>query len=170
MSVYSPIDDNVSTPGALVSKEAFEVLANNINYLIDSLPVGSIRCFVQGIPGMPDVDPSIWQECDGTAITNEFSELRGAATPDYRAAGGRYMRGFTNGGTIGNYGGSNTKTLNHSHGGQTNVSRDDGDGGNGEDSMFPVGPPHSHGVPSDLGGTYNFEPVYTTVRHYIKIR
>lgn len=113
---FTGIDDNMTDAGDIVSVEVFQQLAQNCNYLIDSMPIGSIVPICVGLTGVPTPNPDIWQECDGSVITNQNSPMHGQTVPDHR---GRYLKGQSSTGTIGFYGGSNTKTLTHGHGGGT---------------------------------------------------
>lgn len=167
MSFYTPLDDDDSVNGKLISVELFSSIADNINYLIDSNPVGKVIMVAYGLSGVPVPNPEIWQLCDGSEITNEHSPLRGNPTPNY-ATVGRYLRGYNTVGEIGNYGGANTKNLQHNHTGLT-----DGSGfeilvdtdNDGYTSVL-----HYHAISSDLSTSINFEPAHVRINHYIKIR
>jgi hypothetical protein len=167
MSLFNEVDDNITDAGDLVSSEVFSVLADNVNYLIDSMPVGSIICILDGFPGVPTPDPTIWRECDGSEITEGTSPIRDQPAPNY-ADEGRYMRAYTNAGSIGNFGGANEKNLSHSHGGFTdnyvppNISE--------SDNEYPSPTTHRHSMPTDLNTPINFEPPHFRVKHYVKIR
>jgi hypothetical protein len=164
--MFIQLDDNVTEFGDLVSVELFGQLRDNINHLIDAMPVGSIIPILVGIPGVPTPDPNIWQECDGTTITHPLSPIRNTVAPDYKTLG-RYMRMYSNAGEIGNLSGSNTKNLTHSHGGQTDTNP--GIPQNADtDNDFWTAKDHTHSIQSGLG-IYNFEPIHIRVKHYIKI-
>lgn len=161
---FNPIDDTTGEYGDLVSVETFAAIADAVNYLIDSMPVGSIVPIFVGFPGVPTPDPAFWQECDGSIVTNGNSPLFGEAVPDH--TDGRYLKGASTIGEVGNFGGSLTKNLAHDHGGRTDVkeferrSDSDDDGWNVRD--------HDHSVPSDMG-EIEFEPAHIRIKHYIKI-
>lgn len=166
---YAPfieIDDNLADSGDLISVEMFKQLAENCNYLIDSMPIGSIIPILVGFGSTPVPDPSLWKECDGSEITVEASELRNQPAPDYASAGGRYMRGYVSGGQVGFYGGSNTKNLIHNHGGTQVFSPPTA--ADSDDDYFCPGN-HAHPVNNDLQTNHNFEPVHYRIKHYIKI-
>lgn len=163
------LDDNLSDAGDLVSVEMFQQIANNCNHLVDAMPVGSIVPIMVGVPGVPTPDPLIWHPCDGTEITNPNSTMHNTLAPDYTAADGRYMKGFVNAGTIGNYGGANNISLQHSHGGFTDNYTIEEDNGDTDTDFITVHQNHRHPLNNDLIGPYNFEPVHFRVLHYIKI-
>lgn len=172
MSVFTSIDDDEAALGDLLSVELFTKIATNLNYLIDSVPAGEIAAILYGLPGVPAPDPKYWQECDGSAITEEASPLRGGNTPD-AATAGRYLRGYDSIGNVGTTSGSNTKDLSHSHGGATGIIagidpeefHTDAD-----NDQFNSTPYHTHTIASDLSAAQNFEPVHIRVRLYLKIQ
>lgn len=166
MSKYTPMDDDDTQYGDLMSVESFSAIATNINYLIDSVKPGKIYMVAVGIPGVPDPDPRFWQECDGSMITDENSPLRGHETPDYSDVG-RYMRGYATIGEVGNYAGSHTKNLAHSHGGATGGTSTEGT--DNDDDMWNTRS-HTHTISSDLNSPINFEPAHVRIKHFIKIR
>lgn len=82
---FVPMDDDIEKYGEIVSVEYFQTLTNNLNYLIDAVPVGRITpIYVVGSLNIPD--PRFWQECDGAPITDLISPLRGHNTPDMISA------------------------------------------------------------------------------------
>lgn len=164
--MFLQIDDDSAKFGALVSVELFNQLTTNINYLIDSLPIGCVIPVLTGFPGVPVPDSNLWQECNNTPIANPLSPMHNTHAPNYTDEG-RYTKNYTSFGDVGNYGGGNIKNLAHSHGGQTeeNPSMDT----NADtDDDFWTGKNHRHSISSDLG-SYNFEPEHIRVKHYIKI-
>lgn len=163
--LFTPLDDELSTYGDLVSVEVFNGIATALNYLIDSMPVGSIVPIMVGLPGVPTPDVRLWQLCDGEMITDQNSELHDHATPDMRD---HFMKGADVPGLAGNTGGSNTKTFTHSHGGATQPNDIGGDNSDTDDDYITIYP-HTHPISPALG-TYNVEPVHLRVLHYIKIR
>ena len=134
---------------------------------MDSMPIGSIIAVMVGLPGVPTPDPTIWQICDGADITNENSIIKGQASPNY-ADEGRYMRGYSNAGTIGNYGGQNDHDLTHNHGGTAGVAEEIVNGSTDDNNASNV-QNHVHSMPMDLG-VINLEPIHLRVNHYVKIR
>jgi hypothetical protein len=160
------IDDNIADAGDLVSVEAFSAIADAINALMDSTPVGSICTIAVGLPGVPAPDSRVWQECDGAPITETLSPLFGQNAPDLRD---RYLRGASSVGQIGLYGGSNTKNLQHSHGGATQ-NADAAGGAVDASSGYWEAVAHNHPISNDLNTPINFEPVHITCKHYLKIR
>lgn len=169
---FTGIDDNVTEYGDIVASETALAIMDNLNYLIDSVPPGKIIVHLYGLAGVPAPDPEIWQLCDGSAITNPLSPLRGSNTPNY-ADNGRMMVGAASVGTVGNYGGERNKNLAHDHGGATagaNWTVDHGDTDESNDEFHPFNPDHTHTISSNLSAAVNFDPVHIKVRHYIKIR
>lgn len=162
------LDDNLADLGDLVSVEAFKQIAENINYLLDTMPVGSMVMIMVGLPGVPEPDPTIWKELDGTEITEENSVMFGENAPDFVSGDGKYMRGYSTVGSIGNYGGSNTKDLHHDHGG-TEVFDPPTSGDQDSDENTCPGD-HMHNMNTALTTLINFEPVHIRIKHYIKIR
>lgn len=164
--MFVQINDNITDFGDLVSVELFGQLCNNINHLIDAMPVGTIIPILSGLAGCPTPDIDIWQRCDGAMITHPLSPLRNHASPDYETDG-RYMKCYNNIGDVGNYDGSNTKNLAHSHGGMTGMNPSMESNADTDDDFW-TGKEHAHPISSDLS-TYNFEPVHIRIVHYIKI-
>lgn len=164
---FSPIDDADTVWPKLVSVEFFTDVAQNINYLIASLPVGTIMPILYGIPGVPLPDPVIWQLCDGSEITDSKSILRGFDTPDYSQMGGIYMKGAANFGVVGQFNGANTVNFVHNHGalGVIIPTPQEGDGPVNDEFGTLA---HSHHLYDDLG-VVNMEPVQFTILHFIKI-
>lgn len=163
----SDIDDNIRDFGDLTSVELFTAIADNMNYLIDSCPVGEIAMIITGLHiNQPALDATIWQECDGSAITETLSPLLGQNTPDLRDA---YLMGTTNLGSVGVISGSHTRNLTHNHGGVTSeegITPNAVDDSNSRLNHIA----HTHPVPTDMTTPVNYEPAYYKLRHYIKIR
>jgi hypothetical protein len=165
--VFTPIDDAVADKfGNLVSVETFEGLANNLNYLIDSMPIGSKVPILVGLPGVPAPDPTIWRLCEGGKVTDQNSKLHDQTLPDDR---GRYPKGASTIGQSGLLGGTNFKSFAHSHGGQT-LANDNGDDNSDTDDDYITIYQHTHPIPTDLATPVNLEPVHIRVSFYIKIR
>ncbi len=83
---FTPIDDDITEYGDLVSVEMFQAIADNINHLIDGAQPGKIMMIATGITGVPDPDPKIWQLCDGSLITEPSSPMYGQYTRDMVSA------------------------------------------------------------------------------------
>lgn len=163
------IDSDYGDWSDLVSIELFSAIADNMNYLIDSCPPGSIVPILIGIPGVPTPDPTIWQEAKGDTIQEQLSDLRGQAAPDLRD---RYLKGAASLGQSGQPGGSNTKNLAHSHGGLTGVMQPPSNQhivSGGSDYWTPNGASHEHTIFPALG-TVNFEPRRLHIRYFLKLR
>lgn len=164
--MFQEINDNLTDFGDLVSVELWSQLCDNVNHLLDAVPVGTITPILHGLAGVPVPDINIWQECDGTAITHPLSPIRNTLSPDYKTDG-RYMRMFTNPGDIGNFDGANVKNLSHNHTGQTGFNADLATNAD-TDNDYWTALTHTHSISSDLG-FYNFEPIHCKIKHYIKI-
>lgn len=163
--LFTPLDDDLAKYGELVSVEAFHGITEALNYLIDSMPIGSIVPMLVGIPGMPTLDPRLWQVCEGGMITEQRSELHDNAAPDLR---NRYMKGADLPGLAGFTGGSNTRSFSHNHGGVTQFNPIGGDNSDTDDDYITIYS-HTHPISADLTSTINIEPRHFRVLHYIKI-
>lgn len=164
--MFIQINDNITDFGDLVSVELWQQLCDNVNHLLDAMPVGTIIPIIHGLPGVPTPDTDIWQECDGTTISHPLSPIRNTVSPDYKTEG-RYMRMYTSPGDIGNLSGSNIKNLTHDHSGHTGENPPM-DNNADTDSDFWTGKNHTHIISADLG-EFNFEPLHCRIKHYIKI-
>lgn len=163
--LYNPLDDDLSTYGDIVSVEVFNGIATGLNYLIDSMPIGTIVPILSGFVGVPTPDSRLWKLCDGSVVTDQNSSLRDQATPDMRD---RFMKNAAIPGLAGNTGGSNIKDLTHNHTGLTLPNYIGDDNADTDDDYITIYP-HQHPVSPDLG-PQNVEPVHLRVLHYIKIR
>lgn len=168
--LYQPIDSDEAEVGSIVSNDAiFAKLAENLNYFIDSNQVGSVIWTLEGITGMPTPNPKIWQACDGSMITEPNSPLLGQLTPPLANVGGPgtgpYIKAVNTG--IGLFGGSNSMSLQHNHGGTVGPIGSGLDQADQDDDL-PIAAAHTHTIPSDLT-TYNVEPVHIHLKAYIKI-
>ena len=168
MSLFTGIDDTPSDKfGVLVSVETFTQLTTNLNYLVDSMPIGSKVPILIGLVGVPTPDPTIWMPCEGGTVDDQTSKLHDQTVPDDR---GLFPKGATNIGSAGLTGGSNTNSWPHAHSGRTQDYDVGDDNGDTDDDYITVNKLHSHGIFSDLVGPYNIEPVHIRVRFYIKVR
>lgn len=166
MSVFIPIDNNITEFGDLVSVELFSTIAGDINYLLQSMPKGSIIPIITNIPGIPTPDPTVWQECNGEVITDSISPLRNYPAPNFTDLG-RYLKHYQTFGTIGSYAGENIRDFTHTHGAQTDFNTGyatDAD----SDNDYWTGKDHQHSISADLG-IIPFEPEHIRIKHYIKI-
>jgi hypothetical protein len=98
------------------NEEFYKKLGLNNNWLIDLRPVGSI-CFINvNQLGGSVPDTSVWQQCNGSEITNPNSPIRSIGinrryTPDFRD---RYLKIHPT--AIGNtMDGTQTHLLQHNH-------------------------------------------------------
>lgn len=179
MSVFTPIDDDLTKYDEIVSIELFNAITEGLNYLIDATPVGTILPIISFFGFPAPIDADVWQICDGSAITNVNSPLVGYNTPDF--SDGRMVKGAASAGTPGTRGGSHTRDLRHDHGGTTGINwtiaRGQTNGSDTDYHSFDTG--HSHSLdnnnlnPGGTGGdmsVVNLDPVHIKVSHYIKIQ
>jgi hypothetical protein len=165
---FNPIDDDGADKfGNLVSVETFQTLANNLNAMMKSMPVGAKVPILIGLPGVPDPDPSIWQPCEGGVTIDQRSPLRDQVLPDDR---GRYPKGASTVGQAGQVDGSNERSFSHSHGGNTEDFDAGKDNGDNDDDFITIDKLHHHSISADLVEPYNVEPVHIRLKFYIKIR
>lgn len=167
--LFVPQDDSpTSTFGKLVSVETFEGLTANLNYLVDSMPIGSKVMILLGLAGVPTPDPTIWKICEGGVVTDQNSPLRGSTLPDDR---GLYPKGAT---TVGEAGltapGQNLKSFAHNHGGNTQDFEISDDNSDTDEDYITVDKDHHHGIETDLSGPYNVEPPHIRAAWFIKVR
>ena len=165
MSTFTPIDPAQGAQGNIVSTELFTAIAQNIAYLMDSMPVGAEIIVMTGFPNVPTPNPQIWQLCDGSLITNQSSPLRNQHTPN-RATQALFQKA-TQPGEAGLVGGTTIKDFTHAHSGQTGVFNPTSNELDDED-IFNEGIPHAHGIYQDLGPR-NVEPYHIRLNHYVKI-
>lgn len=170
MSLFTPIDNDLTLYDEIVSVELFSAITAGLNYLIDATPVGTIMPILYGLTGVPAPDSEIWQLCDGSAITNVNSPLVGHNTPDF--TDGRMIKGAVSAGTPGTRGGSHTGDLRHNHGGSTsglNWAPHNGQSKNDHDfHAFASG--HQHTISSDSSmSAVNLDPIHVKIKQYIKI-
>jgi hypothetical protein len=165
---FTPIDDDSSSRfGDLVSVETFTSIANDLNYLMDSMPIGSVIPVLIGLPGVSEPDSTIWKRCDGSILVDQNSKLHDHALPNLA---GLYMKGHTTLGEVGENGGSNTKAWDHNHGGLTQPFSIPSDNSDTDSDYITVNSDHSHPMPSGLNVPVNIEPIHIRVVHYIKVR
>ena len=150
------------------TEETYLKIAQNNNWLIDLRPIGSIAFININQQGGGTPDPNIWQECNGSEITNPNSPLRSIGinqnfVPDMRDT---YLRCHS--GATGNpQGGSQDHNLAHSH----NTGGPSATGGGMEDKgdrRFRVN--HNHAVATQYSNpTYFDAPAYIQYIAYMKI-
>ena len=173
MAVPEKIDDDDLEFGDVVSNEIKLSLKNTIDYLSAIVAIGEIAPIMTNIPGVPTPDPNIWQECNGSEITNENSPLRTVGdtintTPDMRE---HYIKVPLIFGTSGVPGGENdTFLFRHDHAGRTgeHINPDD-DVDSGDDDDEAVGS-HSHTIAFDFDFQVNVEPPFFTVKFFMRIQ
>lgn len=172
MTTPSKINDDDLQFGDIISNEVKTSLKNTIDFLSAMVAIGEIAPIMTNIPGVPTPDPNIWQECNGSEITNENSPLRtvGATintTPDMRE---HYIKVPLIFGTSGVPGGENdTYLFRHDHGGLSggHVAPDDVDSGNDLDEAVGT---HYHTISYDFNFLVNVEPPFYTVKFFMRIQ
>lgn len=165
---YSPIDDTGADKfGNLVSIETFSALANNLNALLDSMPIGSKVPILVGLAGVPTPDPTIWRLCEGGVVTDPNAKLHDQTLPDDR---GSFPKGSTTIGQSGVKAGTSTASWSHNHGGNTGDWDMGDDNSDTDDDYITVHKLHHHPISSDLTTPVNVEPAHIRVKFYIKIR
>ena len=121
--VFTSIHDEEVTNLVTCQEESLRKLIQDASYLADLGTLGTVVWHSENQPGVPTLDLTIWQRCDGTQITNPLSPLRTIGlstrfTPDLR---NRYPQCHDS--AIGSdLGGTQTYNLQHSHGGATGVA------------------------------------------------
>lgn len=166
---FAQIDDNYSKYGKIVATELLQTIKAAIDYINAAVPVGEMVPIMTNIPGVV-INPKIWQECDGSEITDADSPLHSLPgsprfTPNMTD---RYVK-FPSIGLVGLTGGQNFRTdLGHSHGGRTGST---GYGDNNDtDSDHFGSTDHYHTIATDLNAPVNCEPPYYTVKFFMRIQ
>lgn len=164
------IDEIQAKFGKIVSFEFAETLLNNFSVLDALIPIGAIVPIMVNIPNVPQADGNIWQECDGSEITNENSPLRsiGGVTnfvPDMRD---RYVKVPAAFGLAGGQGGVNQYDFTHNHSGYTEFHEAPA-GMDRSDNANQARQFHRHTVQTDLS-VINTEPPFFTVKFYMRIQ
>lgn len=169
---FTPIDDVYGEFGKIKSKELSAQLKTSIDLITEMIPAGQICPIMVNIPGVPAPDPNIWQECNGSEITNPNSPLRSLPgqpryTPDLRD---RFLRITKTLGQVGFTGGVNSYAgFGHRHtiGMHTNFLKVvDTDA----DDQLSTALNHNHAMSDALLSTYNFEPLHRIVKFFMKIQ
>lgn len=164
-------EDLLAEFGDVVASEMLDELRKNMDFMSSFCPVGAVVPILTGFPGVPAPDSNIFQECDGSEITNPNSPLRsqGSSTrfvPDMR---NRYIRMPKLFGLSGNAGGENaTLKFKHNHGGRTNTVGVGGAIRGGYNKRHARS--HSHAIKTSFPNPVNVEPPYYTVRFYMRIQ
>lgn len=172
MAGFVKIDEDDLQFGDVISFELATILKNNIDLLSIAVPVGEVVPIMTGIPGVPTPDSNIWQECNGSEITNENSPLRtiGATqrfTPDLR---NRYIKVPQIFGESGVDAGFNDNFIfRHDHAGVTGgfTAPEDGDSSS---NQFRTASNHAHTIDYSFDFAFNVEPPFFTVRWFMRIQ
>jgi hypothetical protein len=164
-------EELVSKFGDIVSNELATVLKQNMDFMSSFCPIGEVIPILTGMPGVPNPDPNIFQECDGSEITNENSPLRsqGGSPRFVPNMIGKYIRVPINFGLAGNSGGYNTTLqFKHDHGGRTNTVGVGGAIRSGYNKRHARS--HSHAINYSFPNPINVEPRFYTVKFYMRIQ
>ena len=167
---FQGIDNNITDFASIISQELATLIKGNIDYIQKSIPIGSIKPIMVNIPGVAAPDPNIWQECNGSEITNPNSPLRSTGSQQRFTPNmvDRYIRGATTPGESGSSAGSNNTTMSHNHTGVTegHVSPENDDDGGARNVQWV----HVHGIASDLTTPISMEPAFMIVKFFMKIQ
>lgn len=168
----SLINDQMAEYAKILSNEMATMIYYN-SFLLDSLiPIASIIPIMTNIIGVPGPDLNIFQECDGSEITNENSPLRsiGGSQRFVPNLLDHYIRIPSSFGLSGNFGGLNdSNQFKHNHGGQTS-GHPNPEGGDPSNSLHMAEPWHVHQVFNDLINPINIEPPFYTVKFFMRIQ
>jgi hypothetical protein len=167
---FAQIDSVLGNFGAVHSRELAAQLRANADALYNLIAPGQVIPILVGIPGCPTPNPNLWQECDGSEITNTASPLRSLpGQPRYVPNMiDRFVRFTTSLGSVGQTGGNNAVDFSHAHTIDPTdpfpmTSEIDDKGVN--DSIQ-----HAHSIGFDLEDEVNVEPPYIILKFFMKIQ
>jgi hypothetical protein len=151
--------------GSALAESTYKQMGQQVNRLIDCVPIGTIMMFAINQPGVSAPNPNLWQLANGAEITNPDSPLRTIGinvryTPNLVD---RFIYGSTTGGA-GAYGGEATTDVNFGDPGSATSSVPDPVVSSGSNIVGPYSPPHNHNF-----GTRSNIPPYYTAAFYLKI-
>ena len=159
--------------GKIGSFQLAEEFKDGLDFLDLFIPVGEIVPILTDIPNVPAPDPNIFQECDGSEITNPGSSLRSVGddfrfVPDLRE---RYVKIPQIFGQSGQSGGvNNLNFLRHRHAGVTGNFRA-GEGTDNSNKRPDPAPIHNHNIEFSFDdGPVNIEPPYYTLKWFMRIQ
>jgi len=166
------IDDDRALYGIIASQELAGELAQNIDAMNLLIPMGEVVPIVTGITGVPPVDANVFQECNGSEITNPNSPLRTIGGVQHFTPNmiDRYIKIPAVFGQSGQVGGVNeTSAFNHDHLGVT------GDFTTGEDvdqssALREAAQVHNHPIAEAFPNPVNIEPDFVTVKFFMRIQ
>lgn len=172
MANFTKIDADDLKFGDVVSYEVGTALKENIDLLSLVVPVGEVVPIMVGMPGIPTPDSNMWQECDGSEITNENSPLRTVGdqvhnVPDLREKYIQVPQIFGESGQVGGY--NDNYIFRHNHAGVTaaHLAPQDADASN---SQHRVDTLHSHTIDWAFDYAYNVEPPFYTMKWFMRIQ
>jgi hypothetical protein len=150
-----------------IAQANWQKAAQLLNYLNASIPVGMIifvRTTQDALPEEPD--PQYWQYCDGSAVVNALSPLLGQNVPDLRD---KYIKHPSELESELQTAGSDTKNLQHSHGGFTGYRFDAGGYSADNDNEFSGPYNHRHAMGNAMSTAQDIKPQYRALKAYIRI-
>ncbi len=166
---FTSIEDAEVQRDRPVTQETVRKMIQNSNLLGSLAVIGSIAHIQLNMPGVPTVNPDIFQFSNGSEITNEFSPLKSVAPNNYFTPNmtSKYVRGAEQGSGNNGTGGDATVNLSHSHTlGPALVFASCNDG---NDAPVYEGPPHTHPVFSNFSSAEPLEPAHQELAVYLKI-
>jgi len=165
------IDDDKALFGIISSQELATELAANITLMDLLIPIGEIVPILVGLAGVPTPDPNVFQECNGSEITNPNSPLRTIGgsqkfTPNML---NRYLKVPTVFGQSGEVGGVNIATVfDHDHLGVTGTFTSP-EGVDQDNDLQESAFVHAHLISSSLGSVA-VDPPFVGVKFYMRIQ
>lgn len=168
--VFTPMHNEEARLLVTSNEEALRKVIRNLNTLGNMLPLGHVATVNTNQAGVPPIDTSMYQYCDGSEITNPLSPLRSIGlslnfTPNM-------VNKFPRGAALatGNATGGDTAwNLAHNHGGNTTAA-----GGGATDceegDEQRTSTEHTHTIAASLeDGTLDW-PAWVGLAPYMKIR
>lgn len=168
--ILTPMHDSEVRLSGPVHEELVRKIAQNLNFLGNLIPIGTIVFVEINKIGVTAPDESIWQLCDGSEITNASSPLRTVGliqrfTPNLLGKHSRCSGDDSTNPT----GGSYSYNFGHNHTGLTDINQPAPANAFEEDGPRRVGNTHVHGVSMDLTSlTFDFPKAVKYVP-YMKI-
>lgn len=169
--LYTPMLDEEVDVDRPVSEELVRKLFQNINLLLNLVPIGGVEVFNVNQVGVPEPSVTLFQYCNGDEITDATSPLASSGlshyyTPDIRS---KYVRGADGSETLlTETGGNTTVNLAHDHTGFVgNVTKAPGESF-GFGGIYGGDLTHKHSLASALGSV-TLDLANFTVAYFLKI-
>lgn len=177
-TIYTCIHDEEVARNRPANESTLLKLVRNYNYLSDLMPPGTIVLYHVNMLGMPALDASVWQLCNGGEITHPLSPLRSiGGSHRFTPAIADHILRHAPASTGNGVGGNHTFGFKHNHGGST-TGRSSFSGdvlGEGDEKRSPRDHTHPIGASRNDGGefpesfTIDYPPWYK-LAPYMKIR